>query len=581
MIDAMEDTVMDKDAGNVSGSGNGHDSSGPETETELLDRRVYCYGCLAPKDARPVVDQMYLAHRYRIELSLIERGRRAAVRALLPEDRKLWAAELRSRAAEIAVIDERAADLRRGAREIASQTWGLYWGTYQLVEEAEQASRRSTPLYEDTRWPPWKGEGSVSVQIMKGMSSSELAQDTQTQVEYVPDAKRGEEFGTLRLRIGSAGRRPIWAEWPVRLHRPLPSGCSIKRVTVHRRLGGARTSNPRSGRRERWEVQFILEMRLGAPSCGSGVVGVDLGWRRIGEELRVCAFADEQGRTGELRLSARLIGGYRRVESLRKIRDDMRNHALALVVGLRGEADVPPWFKKATEHAHAWCNPKRIPMLLRDWQVTESGEAWPMGALAFAWLSYWLERDRHLWQWESDQSRKNQNCKRKVYENFASSLAKQYETIVLEELDLRVFAIKPSKDALVGPDGRKESQQEEKARAWRHLAGTYQLRLALENAALVRGGSVCRVPAVNTTRTCSVCGLVVRRDFGGSVAWTCDCGVVHDQDKNAGTNLCERFRALEEAGTARVRKAGKAKGEMKSRFVRAKEKKAQRVALAK
>lgn len=576
MIDSMEDTTAD--------NGNGNNTGGPEpeikTETGLLDRRVYRYGCLAPKDARPVVDQMYLAHRYRIELTLIERGRRAAVRVLLPEDRKLWGAELRAHASEIAVIDERAADLRRGAREIASQTWGLYWGTYQLVEEAEQASRRSTPLYEDTRWPPWKGEGSVSVQIMKGMSPVKLVQDTQ--VEYVPDAERGEEFGTLRLRIGSTGRRPIWAEWPVRLHRPLPSGCSIKRVTVHRRLGGARTSNPRSGRRERWEVQFILEMPLGDPRCGSGVVGIDLGWRRINEELRVCAFADEQGRTGELRLPAKLIGGYRRVESLRKTRDDMRGRALALVTGLRDDPAAPAWFKKATEHAHAWRNPRRIPMFLRDWQGQGSEKGgWSLGEIAFAWLSYWLERDRHLWQWESDQNRKNQNGKRKTYEKFAATLAEQYETIVLEELDLRVFATRPDKDALVGPDGRKESQQEERARAWRHLAGTYQLRLALENAALVRGGSVCRVPAMNTTRTCSDCGLVVRRDFGGSVAWICDCGVVHDQDKNAGMNLCERFRALEEAGTARIRKAGKAKGEMKSRFVRAKEKKAQRVALAK
>ena len=530
--------------------------------TALLDRRVYKYGCLPPKAPSTVIEQMFLAHRYRVTLVLIERARRAAVRALLPEDRKLWSETLKKLKPEIAVIHDRAAELRRGAREIC----GVYWGTYQLVEAADQASRASLMLSEDPRWPPWTGEGAVSVQLIGGMEKTRLATDTQVRL-LAGEGDKGDLYQTLCLRIGSRGRAPIWTELPIKTHRPLPEGSVIKRVTVRRRLGGARTSNPKSGRREYWTAEFVIEMPLAPSRAGHDIVGVDLGWRRIGDELRVCAFMDSRGESGELRLSSHMIGGFRRTETLRKTRDDMRNRALSMVLALR--ATAPEWFRKATERAHAWRNPKRIPVLLGHW----SRARWDGDAEAYAWLTYWLERDRHLWQWESDQRRKNLNGKRKFYENFAAHLAERYEMLVLEEFDLRTFARRPAKDALVGPDGRKESQQEEQARGWRHLAGTYDLRLVLENAFLTHGGSACRVPAMDTTRTCGACGLVVRRDFAGSIRWTCDCGVVHDQDVNAGKNLCERFRALEAAGGARIRKAGKSKEEMESRFVRARKKK--------
>jgi Putative transposase DNA-binding domain len=540
------------------------------TAETIYDQRIYRYGCLAPKDLGPVLSQMRLAHDYRRALVLIERDRRAKVRALLPEDRGLWRAAFQEHAEKIAAFTASADAKRKEARGAS----GLRWGTYQLVEQADQASRKDVSMTEDPRYPPWTGDGCVSEQLIKGISLEELTTDTQ--VQFVPgEGARGQEFGTLRLRVGSdEKRRPIWAEWPMRMHRPLPKGARIQRVTVHRFLGGARTANVRSGRRERWEVQFMLVIPLGAPSVGTGIVGVDLGWRRIGDELRVCAFADEDNKTGELRMTDHMIGGYRRVDTLRSTRDEMRERALAIVRAVRDVPGSPEWYREVTLAAHAWRNPRRIPMLLRDWAAARfAGDE-----EAFTWLSYWLERDRHLWQWESDQRHKNNEAKKKLFEQFAANLAKKYETVVMEEFDLRTFATRPKKDAILDPEGRKESRQQEHARAWRHLAGTYQLRLAIENAFLVRGGSACRVPAQDTTRTCSACGLIVRRDFGSSIAWTCDCGVVHDQDRNAGTNLCARFRVLVNDGDAFVRKAGKKKEDMGSRFSRARKKKQEKAA---
>ena len=542
----------------------------------LFTQRVMCYGCKPPVDFEPVLDQMRRAHAYRRALCLIERERRAAVRTLLPEDRSTWGDALRALATEVTRLGTVANEKRKVARAAS----GLRWGTYQLVEAADQASRSKLGLADDPRWPAFDGSGFVSEQIIGGMTPAELASDTQ--VQFVPASwGRTEEFGTLRLRMRSEKRKPIFAEWPIWLHRPLPEGAKIQRVTVFRELGGARTAKVSSGRREHWQAQFVVVIPVASPTCGAGIVGVDLGWRRIGEELRVAAHADEKGAADELRLSAHQIGGYKRVETLRSLRDNKRGEALLLVRELRSQENPPAaeWFKEETAFAHAWRHPRRIPLLLRKWSEPEN--RFPGDEKIFAQLTEWLERDRHLWQWESDQRRHNGHAKDKHYEAYAARLAKKYDMLVLENFDLRDFATRPGKDAHRDSEGRKESRQEEKARAWRHLAGTYKLRLALENAFLNRGGSICRVPAENTTKTCSKCGLVVRRDFAESITWTCDCGAVHDQDVNAGKNLCERFRALEKMGNARIVKAGKNKEDMVSRFTKGKQKRAAKEALAK
>lgn len=155
------------------------DGLGPEPILEEessaeWDRRVYKYGCLAPTTNKHLVfEQMRRAHRYRNFLTEIERERRIAVRAVIgdgkdsPEERK-------RKKPILTAIDERALLLRKGARA----TCGTFWGTYQLMEEADDRSRKALGIFDDPRFIRWTGDGVVSVQLTGVAGRSPISRTT-------------------------------------------------------------------------------------------------------------------------------------------------------------------------------------------------------------------------------------------------------------------------------------------------------------------------------------------------------------------------------------------------------------------
>lgn len=184
------------------------------------------------ENADLVLEQMLLAHRYRNDLTEIERGRRAALRAAMRDEEverldvaakeadaevqrlveqmkalrkarrsraeqepdraalraarsRKWeldrkAAEARAKARESPDIErqcedinERAGALRVGARSLC----GVYWGTYQLIEAAARASR-GMPLYKDglpndPTFEHWRGEGHIGIRIQNAVLLAE------------------------------------------------------------------------------------------------------------------------------------------------------------------------------------------------------------------------------------------------------------------------------------------------------------------------------------------------------------------------------------------------------------------------
>lgn len=187
--------------------------------------KVYKYGLLPPTtNADLVRQQIRAAHTYRNTLVEIERGRRAAERALLSSSPAVLEAEEQVAAANVVLenalkvvkteraltrtrsesAEQRAAikaaretlraalrslsSLRKEAKEAAKAPRDeinaraleltksarahadLYWGTYILIEEAANQSRFSLPLYDgaspnDPRFARWMGEGQVGVHI--------------------------------------------------------------------------------------------------------------------------------------------------------------------------------------------------------------------------------------------------------------------------------------------------------------------------------------------------------------------------------------------------------------------------------
>ena len=443
-------------------------------------------------------------------------------------------------------------------RIVARAQCGVYWGTYQLVEDADNAARKA-PLWDgdqpsDPRFLGWRGEGAVSVQIVGGLSLDALrdAGSTQVRVDESPDMDLGHRMGTSRrrqlrrrcvlwLRVGSdAARNPVWAQWPMVLHRPLPDGAQIQRVTVHVR---------RIGPRDEWYATFTLRVAPPVPSPLPGAVAVDVGWRlRPDGQIRVAAVCSDSGEVYEIILPQEIVSGLARADSLRATRDKNLNAARDALVAqwLANCIDgLPAEWRERIETLAQWRSAARFAGLAiwwRDHRLVGDDTA-------FDALEVWRRQDKHLWLWETSQRTGTLRRRKDCYRVIAAKLADRFGALVLEkDAGLKTFARHAPVES--------ETPENTTARSNRVLAAVSELRECLRNAFTRRGGNVVELPAEHTTTTCSVCGLTAAFDAAGSVQHTCANGHRWDQDANAARNLLarwrERSRAAPEADPARI-----------------------------
>lgn len=460
-----------------------------------------------------------------------------------------------------AIVDHRALVLAKSARAHC----GAYWGTYLLAEDAIDRARKA-PLYDgaepnDPRFRPWLGDAQIGVQLQGGLSAVLLDGDD-TRLRIGPPrapagwehrrhgrpwdpAKASAKARTLYLRVGSDDKGgPIFAAWPMVLHRPIPASATIKRATVSLRHYGPRAE---------WTVELTLDLPDETRSESGGAVAIDLGWRLVQGGLRVATWRASDGKTGELVLPDRLTGAIEKASELRSLRDDLLNAAREkFCAALEAIDTLPEWLLRRTRRSDEPASRAQAIAAIRQWRAAARfaalARAWRTQRFAgdetaYAELEAWRYRDHHLLCWEAGARRSSLRWRREIYRGFAAALARDYGTIVLEEMDLRRFAERPK----VAADD--DTRQNETARGNRHAVALSELRLSLANAS---GATVVTVSAVDTTRTCHACGVVVAWRSADHLHHGCSaCGAVWDQDENAAANLLERWSATQIAGTAR------------------------------
>ncbi len=399
------------------------------------------------------------------------------------------------------------------------------WGTYVVLERAAAAARHGKM---DPRFHRWGGAGFIAVQLQGGLGPSETASDTRFQIDPVDadayDApKRGDRRRkartVVRLRIGSdEKRRPIWADFPAIIHRPLPADCNIKEVRVMKR---------RIGVRYKWTLLVTIARSKEAPPMrkghsGNGRVGIDIGWRlRDDGSLRVAYWQDDQGGSGEYTLDPSYRKAHDRVESLRSIRDKNLDVMRPVLAALIKEVKIPEWF---TERGNItlWRSPARFAALALFWR----DQRFAGDEKAYDLINKWRHQDKHLLDWESSLREKIYNRRRDRYRCFAAKIADKYDTVVMENFDLRQVAV------LGG-----ENELHATARYQRQIAAVSKLRGAIKNACSMRGVVYLEVPAAYTTRVCHACGSVEKWDQRELVHTCGGCGVTWDQDANAADNI--------------------------------------------
>lgn len=460
---------------------------------------------------------------------------------------------------------ERATEKRRAARAVNE----VFWGTYLIIEAAVDQAAKTTTLWhyskqEKTHVPNrlkfrrWRGEGSVAVQIQGGglpVANAFACTDRRLQIELVPfgDDRLGMRVGRkrrrhplqdptsnrgqrrrnalVRLRVGSAGRDPIWAEWPVLMHRPLP------RYSV---ITWAKVTKKRVADNDRWELHLTVKgereaLRPRNDVCGVGAVAVDIGWRLFDNGLRVAYAIDEHGTESEERLIPGVLSGLRKVEDLASIRDKRLNELQEQLVpwlkaACRSQV-APEEFRERVKTISQWRPAARFAALLKYWATAR----WPGDAFGFDLLNAWRCRDLHLWRWQAHQRDKSLARRKHQYRNYAARMARRYRVLVIEHFNLA--------DTQKHHDPEDEKPEIKAARQQQRDAACYELRECLVQAFRNRGGKIVRVPAAMTTQRCFGCGCEDRWDAAPQVMHTCvQCGRTWDQDANAARNILQAHR---------------------------------------
>jgi len=421
------------------------------------------------------------------------------------------------------------------AQKTARKTSGLAPGSYLLVDQAADAFRKGAPPV----FRGYQGEGRVGVQIVGGMNSEEAnsGRDTRLRIVHTPQAeqrvakngrvlpapgaKRQAQQYTLWLRIGSDGRTPTWATWPLILHRPIPETTRIMWAIVQRRIVGGH---------ERWQLTLNLRDDTNAAFArrdvtASGVCGVDIGYRYIDDRAqRVAYWHGSDGASGELQLPSGKVAQWKKVDDLQSIRDGLHNEARAALRDWLATNAHPEWLDEATEHMHAWRRLSRLDRLVAQWR----GQRFDGDAEIMATLESWRTRERHLWQYQEQMRDQLLAWRKDFYRNFAAMLRRRYRTIAVEDMDLR-SAIHD----VLRPEEERETVTAQRRAA--RFAALSVLVAAIKDS----GADVVAVEQAGTTSTCSWCGA--SNEVGTGVIHTCvGCGREWDRDDNAARNICAR-----------------------------------------
>jgi hypothetical protein len=373
-----------------------------------------------------------------------------------------------------------------------------YWGTYLIVEKAAEAWKRNPDA---PRYLPYRGEGRLAVQLQKGLPVADLLAGTDMRLRILPGTSRARRDGSLRpfkdtfrtvkLRIGSNGRAPLWVTLPMVMHRPPPEDGLVKWAWLRR---------TRVGVRFRYELQVIVESEAFAPPAPSDpgeaplTVAVDIGTRDLPSgDLRVAYWVDSQGKEGEIllprtRLSSPASHGHGRrrvvpddlgkVEDLRAIRDKHLDDIKVQLAAHRRVAITAEWFQERTSHVDKWRSPARVGALYRDWQRHEGDEE------IHAALGEYLRRDRHLYDWEVHERRRHVARRDDLYRRLAADFCGRYQTIVIAGRDYRREELPP--EEAVSTTGHEN-------RTLMRSAAPGKLVAAIKQAAAKRGAAIVQI----------------------------------------------------------------------------------------
>jgi len=319
---------------------------------------------------------------------------------------------------------------------------------------------------------------------------------------------------------GEPAMSRVYATFDFTYHRDLPSDSSIKYIEISRR---------RVGVDYRWFVHFVLARPSWNPGdlAQSGTVGIDVGWRKTPDGLRIATWAGSDGREGELVLPTWWLQEQSRVNSMQALRKTNFNEAVELLREWLKTQDADALTERlrdARAHLHSWKSERRLANLVRRWKDEKSGL--PGEDETFAAMERWRNRDLHLLKFESHLRDQLGEGRRDLYRKFAAMLSRNYATARLESIDLRTFHIERSEGM---------TEQQKRAKMYVRHAGLSDLVKSITQ----RMRHTEKVDPTNTSAACNECGSVSYsvKDKAALVRKCSSCHSTFDRDRNAARNI--------------------------------------------
>lgn len=347
------------------------------------------------------------------------------------------------------------------------------------------------------------------------------------------------QYGTLQIRVGSEGRNPIWAGWPIKMHRQIPKDALVKWVKVsYYRVGASKHV---------WKVDVVVdEPAASSESCGKGAVAIDIGWRVQDEQLRSVYWRDTKGHSGSLMLSSELRRAFKQADEIRGVRDSNLDRMKAQFIS----GNLPRWVCASTvgkneampslAQARSYLNQRKS---FRRWARLATDSRWKGKCPQV--LTDWSKQDRHLYDWEANQRRKAVNRRRDEVRVFAAEMTRKYDTIIVEAnenetklMDLH-FAVKRA-----DPEDQAENKT---ARHNRQVEAPGATRLEITNAARKRAATVALISTAGAVRQCPFCGQVDKQSKKGAPSCS-RCGKTWDSADGTCRTLLQRYLTRRDQG---------------------------------
>lgn len=448
---------------------------------------------------------------------------RAELAELIATRRDTSAARHAARKRDLDALSEQQRKRVTRARQAAGRM-GLFWGSYNdIVQRADAAAKLAKSSGGELRFRGFRGEGTLTAQIMGG-ASAEACVARQHTFFQIDASTPGQRWRYARMRIGSqVDRSPVWLEIPIVYHRDIPPGASIRSVSMTRRVMLDKPS---------WQLNVTVNLPRAQARTTGAAVAIDLGWRIMPHGVRVGYWAASDGSRGEVILPSSDIAQWGKIAEMRSASDRMRDEYIpALHSWLTAQALPESWQEK-TAYLLRWRSADRLAALVRWWAdnrlpgdqemfdiFAKRGERDPA-------LNGWRSRYMHLRNYWTNLQRDLTGRTRERFRCFAANLVRRgYAELVLESFDLRPMA--ETED----PRGRA-------ANHYRQIASPSVLRAAVVNACKREGVTVHEVDAAYSTRRCHLCGCLEEWNQAESATHRCvQCRELWDQDYNACRNL--------------------------------------------